>query len=133
MSKSAIMISMDSELSSKAKEKLKGRVSSICEEAIRKELGIVENVPDELKQLELLLELKQDVQRLSTAEGGLTAVRIVAGKLKKELGRSPETMSEKISFWETIKRETRKILIRGRLEGEQKVSPAPLPKKGVVA
>jgi NMD protein affecting ribosome stability and mRNA decay len=128
MSKSNVMISLESELGIKAKQKLKGRVSAICEDAIRKELGIVENVPDELQQLEALLEVKQEVQRLSTADGGSLAVRVVAAKLKKELGRSPETFKEKLDFWQTIKTEVRKILIRGRLEGEKKVSPAPLPK-----
>lgn len=130
MSKSAVMISMDSTLSSKAKDKLKGRVSSICEEAIRKELGIVENAPDELKQLQDLLETKTQVQRMAQAEGGETAVRMVAMKLKKEMGE-PETVAQKLSFWEKVRLEAQKILIRGRLEGTKKVSPVPLPKNGV--
>ena len=126
MSKSNIMISIDSELIQKSKERLKGNVSKICEGAIRKELGIIENAPDEMKQLEQLLEIKQNVQRLATQDGGNFVVRMVAADLKKKNGE-PKTFKEKLSFWETIYKEAKLKLIRARTE--DKVSPAPLPKK----
>lgn len=123
MVKTSVLVCIDSELMALAKEKLKGQVSRICNEAIRKELAIAEASPDELVELQKLIELKANVQRLATQDGGTTAVRVVAGNLRKEKG-SPNSITEKVSFWSEVYRGAKLILIKEKVKG---VSPAPLP------
>ena len=129
MGKSSVMVSIDSNLMDMAKKTMKGRVSGVCENAIRKELGIQQEQPDELVLLQELLERKGQVQRLAQMEDGGSAIRYVANKIKAIDGKNPETVQEKISFWERVRKEALTLLMKKRVEGE-KVSPAPLPKGG---
>ena len=126
MSKSSLTISINTEVLELSRKKFPKDLGRITEEAFKRELGVVENVPDEMKQLEQLLEVKQNVQRLATQDGGNLTVRIIASDLKKKNGE-PKTFKEKLTFWETIYREAKLRLIRARTE--EKVSPATPSKK----
>lgn len=119
-----IMISLSSDLAKEAKTKLKGRVSSICAEALKKELNFIENQPSEEQLLQELLEVKQEVQKMGYLEGGATAIKSVASEIIHKKGRNPQTFEEKLCFWKEIKEKARHILMR------QKVSPTTPSKKG---
>jgi hypothetical protein len=119
MSKSNVMISLESDLYEKAKKELKGKVSSICEDALRKELNIQEEAPSELLQLQQLIEIKRKVQDLALLEGGDSAIKIVAHKIKKEEHFNPETPEERIKFWTRIFDEVKLKLIRQKLNPEK--------------
>jgi predicted metal-dependent hydrolase len=127
MVKSSLTISIDSQVLEKAREKFKEQLGKIAEEAYRKELNIVENTPDEVQTLQELLELKQDVQRMALQEGGETAIRLMAKEVKKELGKTPETVQEKLGFWKKVRVGAQKMLLRTKL-GEKDI-PSPLEKE----